>query len=122
MARSLSEANKVLDIEGSPVHLYSVPAVTIAAVFIGARMPPERRAQLDELLLSKANRRIRIVQARLSPRKFVLEFSPVSRRKLRAQYDAKDFTLLEAHTVKTPNPSVQRTEQKLAREWKPKGK
>jgi len=122
MVRKLSEASKILDVQNSRVHLYSIPAVTIAVVFIGARMPPERRAQLHELLLSNANRRIRLVQARLSPRKFVLEFSPVSRQKLRTQFDAKDSIPLEARTVKTPNLSFQRTEEKLAREWTPKGK
>jgi hypothetical protein len=66
-----------------PLHLFNVPTAAVVGVIIGARMPRKGREKLAELVLSWRRRRLRTVQARLSARKFELEFDPVSRKDLR---------------------------------------
>jgi len=75
--------------EKSQLHLLSVPVSAITAVFIGARMPSDRRTQLDSLLLEKQNSRLVIVQSKLSIRRFELEFVPVARKTLKAALNAR---------------------------------
>lgn len=84
LVRKLDEADRVLTIENAAVHLFSVPVSAVTGVIIGARMPVERRTKLAALLLARPQLRVRALQARLSPRKFALEFTPLSRRDLRA--------------------------------------
>jgi hypothetical protein len=88
LVRKLGEADTVLTIKGAPpqlpLHLFNVPRSAVTGVIIGARMPHKNRERLAEIVLSWPRRRLRTLRAHLSPRKFELEFDPISRKDLRA--------------------------------------
>lgn len=82
--RRLEEADVVLPLEPSPIHLFKVPTAAVTGVIIGARMPLENRRSLVNTLLARPRLRIRVVCATLDPRSFALQFTPVPRRDLQS--------------------------------------
>ncbi len=82
MVRKLADAHTVKPPVRPKVHLFRVPRGALEAVYVGARMPAEARAQLAQFLALPVNRAVRVIQVRLSPRRFELEFDAIPREAL----------------------------------------
>ena len=74
--KPLSEADKILEAEPSPIHLFGLPPDLITGVVIGVGVPHGKRVELMQLCGSPPLEHVTIYQTRLSDKTYELEVHP----------------------------------------------
>lgn len=76
--RPLQEANKIIQADSCPIHLFQFPMTAVKEVILGCRMSEKRKQEIKAILTSESFQHVRVRQAEPDELEFKLNISSIN--------------------------------------------